>query len=733
MVCPLCQREHDEAAGCPAPSAPLPRHGGVSAAGYQLVRELGRGSAGIVYLAEHGATGLPVAIKLLPPELVTDPAQARRFAIEARCTNRIVHDAVVNVFDFNDEDADGPWLVMEYLQGVTLGEVATRGPGLPEALALLEQLASVLDAAHAVGIVHGGLVPGKVMVVDGNGRGRQVKVLPFGVDAGAVDPADVPFARLGEPDWRAPEQTRGAPAHRHADLYSLGCLAYLLMTGRPPFAALSPDALARAHAEVIPEAPHRVKRSLAPAVSEALLRALEKDPARRYASASQFVEALRDAFVQPFVQPPSNRPRAAGPGAGGLAEGFVVRDSPAPVASQAAAGVGRPVSGGAGGLAEGFVVRDSPALVPGQAAAGMGRPGSAPVSGGAGGLAEGIVVRDSPAPASGEGRPQRPSGVTGGPSVVREEPVRPSQVVAPVASSPSPVPGGASPAGLVLRVTVSDASGRSLGQFACASVTRQGGVVCSDTVRPPLLETVRLVFDDLDSLSCDARVVQHISVEQAALWKMSPGFSVQFDGLSPEQRAQIEAGHAGVLGPETPSQVLRRPDDTVANDVLRRFSAEAAKDAYSLLGLSKASPFDAIRDRLREARRALEGLRHRPLSVAQLEALEAARGRLELLGGQVSEPLDRLEYDAGRGNFEGVARCIGAGVPIAEVEAARARFLEAHPGLDTKSRERLNEGQRLEAAGEKRRALEVYSAALISDPLHVGLQQRYWAVRRQLG
>jgi hypothetical protein len=249
---------------------------------------------------------------------------------------------------------------------------------------------------------------------------------------------------------------------------------------------------------------------------------------------------------------------------------------------------------------------------------------------------------------------------------------------------------------------------------------------------PALLSRVRLLFADLDGLTCDAQVVHHVTAEQATQWKMSAGYGVQFQNLSPEQRTRLESAHQGLKAPETPSGLAQRPDDPGAEETLKRFTAERAVDGYAMLTISKGAPFDAIRDRVRDAKRALDNAASRPLSLKQQKALEGARARLEEVGKTLLEPTSRVEYDASRGNFEGVARCISAGLSVVELEAARTRFLKSHPGVAGKSHGSILAGQTLEARKEMPMALDAYADALRVDPLNLTAQQRYWAVRRQL-
>ena len=303
---------------------------------------------------------------------------------------------------------------------------------------------------------------------------------------------------------------------------------------------------------------------------------------------------------------------------------------------------------------------------------------------------------------------------------------------APGPSSPSGIASQAQTQGLVLQLAITDEKGQPLGDFASSSITRAGLIVCTTGPLPPLLSRVKLTFTDLSGLSCDAQVVHHVTAEQATQWKMSPGYGVQFGAMSAEQRAALEAAHHGLRPAETTSGLTRRPDDPAAEQVLRRFTAERATDAYAMLVISKGAPFDAIRDRVRDAKRLLDGLTTRPLSLAQGQALDEARVRLAQVGTTLGGLETRMEYDAERGNFEGVARCISGGLSVLELEAARLRFLKAHPAVAGKSHGFILAGQTLEGRAQMPQALEAYADALRIDPLNLMAQQRYWAVKRQL-
>ena len=680
MICPHCATEHAVDGGCPARSGLAQRDPliGTSIGDYGLVRELGRGTGGVVYLAEHLATGLNVAIKLARG---ADERVGRRMSLEARFANQIALESVVNVFDVNIEEPLGPYLVMEYLQGEPFADLVAPRLAPAEAMELLAQVADALGEAHELHIVHAALKPSNVIRTLNDKKAAQAKLLPFGVATGArvrdEEPEDREVAKLGSPDFRAPEQTLGAPADPRMDVYSLGAIAYLLATGRVPFMATTPEGLERAHAEVMATAPHRVDSRVSRSWSATILRALEKSPEQRYQTARELAEAFRAAAAVPA-------PVATSTAAFGYPSSPNLPSPPAPVVA---------------GLADGFMVTTTPL------------PQRAP---------ESLQPPGTPA-----------HGVSTAAKAAQDRPAY-RDVISPRPSAPSGIATPAPTLGLVLRVMVTDERGGALGDFACSSVTRAGLIVCTGGVLPALLSRVKLNFPELGGLSCNAQVVHHVTPAQASQWKLSAGYGVQFEALSPAQRTLLESAHQGLKLPETPSGIAQRSDDPAAEEILKRFSGERALDGYAMLSISKGAPFDAIRDRIRDARRALEGLSSRPLSTAQQKSFEAAKARLDEVGKTLCEAMSRLEYDAERGNFEGVARCISAGVSVAELESVRTKFLKTHPGIAGKSHGDILAGQTLEARMQMPQALEAYADALRTDPLNLMAQQRYWAVRRQL-
>jgi WD40 repeat protein len=273
--------------------------------GYTLLRELGRGGMGVVYEAVHGVMGRRVAVKLLHPEFLRHPAAVARFRQEVRAASRLSHPNLVTAFDAG-RAGDRHFLAMELVEGESLADLLGRRGPLPvaEACALVRQAALGLEHAHRGGLVHRDVKPHNLMVA----AGATVKVLDFGLAAlvserPAEGGATGPNAVLGTPDYMAPEQAEDArAADARADVYSLGCTLFHLLTGQAPFAGQTVLLKLLAHRrEERPSA--RALRPEVPAGLDAVLRrALARRPQERFGSAAALAEALAP-FTDPEYQP----------------------------------------------------------------------------------------------------------------------------------------------------------------------------------------------------------------------------------------------------------------------------------------------------------------------------------------------------------------------------------------------------------------------------------------------
>jgi serine/threonine-protein kinase len=269
---------------------------------YLLKERLGAGGMGEVYLAEHLLLRRSCAIKLIRAERAGDPKSLLRFEREVRTTATLTHPNTVQIYDYGHAEDGTFYYVMEFLPGLTLEQLVNRHGPLPAARAVhfLRQVCGALREAHAVGLIHRDIKPGNVMVCERGGLHDVAKLLDFGL---VLTPAAGPEgerltqegAIAGTPAYLSPEQASGrGDLDARSDVYSMGCLAYFLLTGQPPFAGRSAMQVMAAHLYERP-APLTGRR---PDLSEELQiivrRCLAKDPAERFASAHDLDTALAD-------------------------------------------------------------------------------------------------------------------------------------------------------------------------------------------------------------------------------------------------------------------------------------------------------------------------------------------------------------------------------------------------------------------------------------------------------
>ena len=262
---------------------------------YRVVRRLGGGGMGEVFLAEHRLLKRPCAVKLLRADRAHDSTFVRRFEREVAAATRLRHPSAVQVYDYG-RAADGSlYYAMEYLPGLTLEEVVARTGPLPpgRAVGVLRQLCGALGEAHALGLTHRDIKPANVMLCRLAHRADAAKLLDFGLvlEAGAAESRlTAAGGLLGTPAYLSPEQARGGEVGPPGDLYSLGALAYFLLTARPPFGSLTALQAIHAHLNTPPEPPSAHNPAVPREVEAVVLRLLAKAPAGRPSSAAE-VEA----------------------------------------------------------------------------------------------------------------------------------------------------------------------------------------------------------------------------------------------------------------------------------------------------------------------------------------------------------------------------------------------------------------------------------------------------------
>src|SRR2546422_174174 len=296
---------------------------------WRVVKLLGEGGMGSVYMGEHPAIGSKVAIKMLHPRFDADERIVERFFNEAKAVNVIGHDNIVSILDFNVADGGRHYFVMEFLHGRALQALVQ--PGVPLSLGragpILLQCCRALQAAHEPGIVHRDFKPDNVFLVDRDGRTDFVKLVDFGI-AKLTDSTGAHLTQtgtvMGTPAYMSPEQVAGEPSiDARSDVYSLGVTMFQMFTGKVPFADAGPSfgRILTAHLQQPPPRPSTLNPEIPAEVEEIILRTLEKSPDDRYQSMSELYEALHGCMEQlgisaelPLLtegQPSSPRPAPA--------------------------------------------------------------------------------------------------------------------------------------------------------------------------------------------------------------------------------------------------------------------------------------------------------------------------------------------------------------------------------------------------------------------------------------
>ena len=266
---------------------------------YRVLKELGRGAMGVVYLGKDPTIQRFVAIKTMRLNEFDDTDKLQeirtRFFREAESTGRLSHPNIVTIYDAGEEDDLG-YIAMEMLQGTTL-KAWTRPPTLLPVDTLLPTLATVADAldyAHQQGVVHRDIKPANIMLTNN----QVVKVMDFGIATLASSSRTKSEMVMGTPTYMSPEQIAGKKVDGRSDIYSLGVVMFELLTGHPPFAADNVSALLYAVTHTPPLRLSAFRSDLPPAAQTILDRALQKDPVHRYRLASEFAHELRSCLEE---------------------------------------------------------------------------------------------------------------------------------------------------------------------------------------------------------------------------------------------------------------------------------------------------------------------------------------------------------------------------------------------------------------------------------------------------
>jgi serine/threonine protein kinase len=311
-TCPECQNQYDdEILHCPedgldlAAVEPDDELIGRNVGSYRVVKPLGKGGMGAVYMAEHPVIGSKVAIKFLHPQYATDKKIVDRFFNEARAVNVIGHDNILKIIDLNVTDDNRHYFIMEFLHGKALQDLVKPDEPMPLEAAgpILLQVCEALQAAHDHNIIHRDLKPDNVYLIIHKGKKNFVKVVDFGIakltdDQGQSTGKTQTGMVMGTPAYMSPEQAGGMTNRIDArsDIYSLGCMMYQMATGKLPFPGTSFGEVLIGHLQ-IPPTPPREHNPAIPEVYEAvILKCLEKQQDNRYQSMKDLHDAILGAM-----------------------------------------------------------------------------------------------------------------------------------------------------------------------------------------------------------------------------------------------------------------------------------------------------------------------------------------------------------------------------------------------------------------------------------------------------
>jgi serine/threonine protein kinase len=270
---------------------------------YQIGDLIGRGGMADVRVGTDARLGRRVAIKLLKPALANDPAFRTRFRREAQDAAKMAHPTIVRIFDAGEEtvtdpsgnEAQIPFIVMEYVDGRLLKDILAEGPlDADEAVRIVGQVLTALEYSHRAGVVHRDIKPGNIMIAN-NG---QVKVMDFGI-ARAISESSATIAEtsaiVGTAQYFSPEQARGEAVDTRTDLYSTAVVLFELLTGKAPFRGENPVAVAYQHVNQNPVLPSSINPKVSRAVDAVVMRGLAKDRSQRFQTATEFREDLESA------------------------------------------------------------------------------------------------------------------------------------------------------------------------------------------------------------------------------------------------------------------------------------------------------------------------------------------------------------------------------------------------------------------------------------------------------
>ena len=269
---------------------------------YRILKELGKGTMGVVYQAHDPQIDRMVALKILRPDRMVSEAFVARFLKEARAIGRLSHPHIVTIYDVG-EDHDTIYIAMEYLEGKPFNEVIRSGRlTVQDAVEIARQVAEALEYAHGKAIVHRDIKPSNIILTEDN----RVKLTDFGI-ARIEDTATAHQTQAGEilgtPVYMAPEQVMGQTVDGRSDLFSLGVILYEMTVGRRPFAGNNIAAIFRSITQDTPEAPEAADPFISKELSGLIMKSLAKNPAERFQTGAEMARALSAITSKPLSEP----------------------------------------------------------------------------------------------------------------------------------------------------------------------------------------------------------------------------------------------------------------------------------------------------------------------------------------------------------------------------------------------------------------------------------------------
>lgn len=678
---------------------------GTTVGSFRIVRKLGEGGMGAVYLGEQTFIGSKVAVKFLHEHLASNASLVARFYAEARAVNLIGHENIVNIFDMNVVPPRRYYLIMEYLEGDALSAYAGAPLAAELLVPILTQVCDALQAAHARGVVHRDLKPENLFLVKRSSALPFVKVLDFGIAklfSGGIGTGETSLgAIIGTPEYMAPEQSNGELIDGRADIYALGVIAYRMVTGRLPFFSTGIAGMLMAHRDQKALPPEQLNPQVSPALSAAILRALAKRREDRYSTAAEFKEALEGSLFAGARAMQDLKSSKT------LAEqmGSIQSPPPPPIPFNS-------IRANWGGSAQPLTPAVAKPRTP---------------------LPD-VIKPPPPVAELPEGYGEEPLVFfedESPPPPVQGLPTAPTPAVPPVAAAqPARAATGKTPAGTFGASLL--VAGQAPLEVACLDLSKAGMFVCVEGVLPKAFTQVKVSLEVPPGVLCDADVVRLVDAAQARAWGMVPGMGIQFLSPSPAFREHVVRRMQGlpISAPSAPKGGAPQ-DDLVAEKILKRLAPRKAVEPYTLLALATDAEFADILQRGREVKRELDGLKTRALSTGQRDRLEKTSEFITGVLESISTPPRRAAYDCEQGNFRGVARCMSAGLTVTEMEKQRKDHLARHPGAEAKAHIGFISGRAWENKGSAAEAIEEYERALVIDPLNLQLQQRYWSLKRK--